>query len=129
MKVEFRLADRDTAKQLFYFMLGQPEQPFPQVNEQMDCGEFERRAAAFAVKIPDLKFSSAEIIPYLLPYRHCPAAAIENCSQWVDGLLQEKKAKEEAAKNGRNNQRDQDEATKQRLRRRLSVLTVFSLLS
>lgn len=98
-KVEFRLADRETAEQLFYFVLGHQEQGSLEGDQEWDSDlQIEEQAAEFAAKVPDLKFSSAEIVSYLVRYRDYPAAAIENCGQWVDGLLKEKEAKEEAIK-------------------------------
>ncbi|KAL5625701.1 hypothetical protein FOBRF1_000044 [Fusarium oxysporum] len=106
-KIEFQLADRGIAKEIYRFMFGQLERNTAEASQQERCDEkVERQAEAFAVKVPEYGFSPAEIMSYLLQYRHCPAAAIENCSQWVDNLLQEKKAKKEASKDGRKNQRD-----------------------
>jgi chaperone BCS1 len=69
----------------------QLEPTLAEVKQQEDNDrEVERQAAAFAAKVPEPEFSPAEIMSYLVPYRHSPAAAIENRSQWVDDLLQEK---------------------------------------
>ncbi|KND86180.1 putative mitochondrial chaperone BCS1-B [Tolypocladium ophioglossoides CBS 100239] len=79
-KVEFQLADRGIAKEIYRFMFG---------HERCD-GEVERRADEFAAKVPESKFSPAEIMSYLLPYRNRAAAIIENCEKWANSLLQEK---------------------------------------
>ncbi|KAF9767934.1 hypothetical protein IL306_014833 [Fusarium sp. DS 682] len=99
MEVEFQLADRGIAKDIFRFMFGQP-------GKQMgyDNG-VESQADEFVSKIPESEFSPAEIMSYLLPYRSCPAAAVENCGRWVDGLLKEKKGKRDALKRGSRNHR------------------------
>jgi chaperone BCS1 len=105
-EVEFQLANRGIVKDIFRFMFGQPEKKIVQVSQQKVCdGEIESQADEFAAKIPESEFSPAEIMSYLLPYRSCPAAAIENCGQWVDGLLKEKQAKEDALKSGMRNPR------------------------
>lgn len=83
-EVEFQLADRGIAKDIFRFMFG---------HEGCD-GELERRADEFAAKVPESKFSPAEIMSYLLPYRNCAAATIENCEKWANRLLKEKQDKE-----------------------------------
>lgn len=103
-KIEFQLADRGITQAIYRFMFGQLERNTAEVSQQERCDErIERQAEAFAVKVPEYGFSPAEIMSYLLQHRHCPAAAIENCSQWVDNLLQEKKARKEASKDGRKN--------------------------
>ncbi|KAM5354953.1 hypothetical protein ACJ41O_001599 [Fusarium nematophilum] len=103
-KVEFQLADRGIAKEIYRFLFGQHGKDVAEDGQQEGYdGEVERQAKAFAAMVPESEFSPAEIMSYLLRHRRCPAAAIENCGQWVDNLLQEKKAK---AKDGRKKQRD-----------------------
>ncbi|RYO89564.1 hypothetical protein DL764_008553 [Monosporascus ibericus] len=92
LKVEFQLANRATAKEIYRSMFGQLESDID--------GNVERRVDAFAAKVPDSKFSRAENMAYLLRHWHSPAAAIEHCGQWVDDLLWEKKAKKESASLG-----------------------------
>ncbi|RBA13413.1 mitochondrial chaperone bcs1 [Fusarium proliferatum] len=105
-EVEFQLASRGIIKDIFRFMFGQLEKKIVQVSQQKVCdGEIESQADEFAANIPESKFSPAEIMSYLLPYRSCPVAAIDNCGQWVDGLLKEKQAKKDALKRGMRNPR------------------------
>ncbi|EXA31371.1 hypothetical protein FOVG_17343 [Fusarium oxysporum f. sp. pisi HDV247] len=95
-EVEFQLASRGIIKDIFRFMFGQLEKKIVQVSQQKVCdGEIESQADGFAAKVPESKFSPAS----------CPAAAIENCGQWVDGLLKEKQTKEDALKRGMRNPR------------------------
>ncbi|CAF3556193.1 unnamed protein product [Fusarium graminearum] len=56
-------------------------------------------------RIPESAFSPAEVILYLLLYRSCLAAIVENCGRWVDGLLKEKKGKRDGLKLGSRNHR------------------------
>lgn len=94
MKVEFQLADRHIAQQIYNFMFGQPEQKPKETKREKGCDvEVEIQAATFAAKVPEFEFSPAEIMSYLLAYRRNPAAAIGNCGQWANDLLQEKKEK------------------------------------
>jgi chaperone BCS1 len=83
-KVEFQLANRGIAKEIFHFIFGEHD------SQQKERGEMESYADKFAAIIPESELSPAEIISYLLPHRFCPAVAIEQCSQWVDDLRQEK---------------------------------------
>ncbi|KFA80180.1 hypothetical protein S40288_10056 [Stachybotrys chartarum IBT 40288] len=94
-EVEFELADKGIAKNIFHFMFGQPEQQIVQASRQKKCdGEVGSQADEFAAKVPESEFSPAEIMSYLLPHRSCPAAAIEHCDQWVDDLRKEKQGKQ-----------------------------------
>lgn len=75
-------------------MFGQPEQKPEETKREKGYNvEVERQAAIFAAEVPEFEFSPAEIMSYLLAYRRIPVAAIENCGQWVNDLLREKKEK------------------------------------
>lgn len=103
LKVEFQLADRAITKEIYHFMFGQPECNVAEVSHQGNCDrDVERQADAFAAKVPESKFSPAEIMAYLLRHWQSPAVAIENCVQWVDDLLKEKEAN---INDGHKNQR------------------------
>ncbi|KAJ3453432.1 hypothetical protein MRS44_017679 [Fusarium solani] len=105
-KVEFQLADRGIAREIYRFMFGQHGRDVAEDGQPEGCdGEVERQAKEFAAMVPESEFSPAEIMSYLLRHRRCPAAAIKNCGQWADNLLREKKAKKVASKDGRKNQR------------------------
>ncbi|CAH0054143.1 unnamed protein product [Clonostachys solani] len=80
MKAEFELASKSIAKAMFTYMLGG--------QENVDT---EEQSEAFAGRVPDSKFSPAEIMNYLQRYRKAPAGAVENCGKWVDNLLQERR--------------------------------------
>ncbi|KND86935.1 putative mitochondrial chaperone BCS1-B [Tolypocladium ophioglossoides CBS 100239] len=87
-EVEFRLADRGMAREIYCFMFGQPGKKPAQVSQHGGCdGEVERRVDEFAAKVPESKFSPAEIMSYLLLYRNRTAATIENCDKWANSLL------------------------------------------
>ncbi|CAI6100521.1 unnamed protein product [Clonostachys chloroleuca] len=86
-KISFQLASRTVAKEIYCFMFGQAgdvdTQPGP--NEKI-----RNQGEEFAAKIPELKFSPAEVMAYLQQYWDSPASAIEHCREWVDDLIQEK---------------------------------------
>jgi chaperone BCS1 len=102
LKVEFQLVDRAIAKEIYRFMIGQPESSIAETSQQEGCdGKIERQADVFAAVVPESEFSPAEIMAYLLRHWKSPATAIKHCDQWADDLLQERRAKKEASKNGR----------------------------
>ena len=104
LKVKLQLADRGIAKEIYRFVFRQPESNIAEVSQQEDCDrKVERQVEAFAAKVPESKFSPAEIMSYVLSHWHSPAAAMEDCVQWVEGLLQEKKDK---TKDSRKDQSD-----------------------
>lgn len=50
----------------------------------------ERLAKEFAAKVPELKFSPAEISSFLLEYRKSPRDAIDNVEIWMQKAMQER---------------------------------------
>ena len=54
-------------------------------------------AEEFAARVPELKFSPAEIISFLLEYKQSPKEAINNVEIWITRIREERKeAKNEA---------------------------------
>jgi chaperone BCS1 len=87
--VEFQLADSKIARDMYRFMFGRQTK----FDERDEClGEVESQANEFAEKIPVSLLSPAEIMSYLLSYRSCPSAAVRDCGEWLDSLVQSKKA-------------------------------------
>lgn len=90
MRVEFQLADREVAEQVYHFIVEgsvlTPEKKCPQETRDM---LIERRAKEFPCKIPEGKFSPAQIMSYLLQHRDTPDLALENAEQWVEMILKE----------------------------------------
>ena len=78
-EVEFQLANRGSAKNIFHFMFGQPEKIGQVSRQEEGDGDVESQADEFAAKVPESEFNPAEIISYLLPHKSCPAAAIQHC--------------------------------------------------
>jgi mitochondrial chaperone BCS1 len=57
----------------------------------------ERLAEEFAARVPELKFSPAEIISFLLENKQSPREAIDNVEIWMTRIREERKgAKNEA---------------------------------
>lgn len=55
--------------------------------------ELPAAAEQFAEKVPDSKFSPAEIQGYLLKRKKLPRKAVEEADQWVEAMLQQKASK------------------------------------
>jgi chaperone BCS1 len=53
------------------------------VSQREEAERVERLAKGFAVKVPELKFSPAEIISFLLEHRKSPEEAIDNVEQLI----------------------------------------------
>jgi chaperone BCS1 len=63
---------------------------------QNEEAEVERLAEQFAAKVPELKFSPAEIQSFLLVNKQSPVMAVANVDQWMTKIMDErKKAKNE----------------------------------
>ncbi|CAG9956760.1 unnamed protein product [Clonostachys rosea f. rosea IK726] len=98
LKIAFQFASRSITKEIYYFMFRQPGDDYGDDNKQQDHDEkIKIQAEEFAAKIPEFKFSPAEVMAYLQQHWDSQADALEHCDQWVDDLLQEKKAKKEAS--------------------------------
>lgn len=95
VRVEFQLADESVITELFYFMLG--KSTVERVKKSPDGISKEesiiaKQATEFASKVPQLTFTQAEIMSYLLQHRNFPARAVENAEKWVKDLLKKKRA-------------------------------------
>ncbi|EDN02278.1 hypothetical protein I7I51_05371 [Histoplasma capsulatum] len=77
VKTEFRLADKETIARLFWFAFGQ-EAADPLAHE-------------FASKVPELEFSPAEILSFLIENRRSPKEAVDNVAAWMAGIRSERK--------------------------------------
>jgi chaperone BCS1 len=97
MKIEFQLADKDINSQLFRIVY-EPEPPEDggaNEKEQLRYG-VEKLAVEFVKAVPELEFSPAEIMSFLLENRHSPRMALDNVQSWVVRTRKEK----EKAKTG-----------------------------
>jgi mitochondrial chaperone BCS1 len=115
-KVELGLADKKMTADLFCIIFKPVEYDVaPPKNAQSDIlvGEdrkvhdaaksqeeevkrVEQLAEEFAARVPELEFSPAEIVSFLLEYRQSPGEAIDNIEAWTTRIREErKKAKNE----------------------------------
>lgn len=98
-KVEFGLADKDAAAQIYRYIFDQRQEK-PQLRNTLEARPINdsgpefvaKQAIEFAGRIPEGEFSPAEVMSYLLPYRTKPEAALYNASRWVESTRLEKKA-------------------------------------
>lgn len=68
---------------------------FRRHRHQYSDGEIASRGADFASKIPDGKFTPAEIQGYLLKYKNDPDAAVKHVANWVSSAIEEREKKAE----------------------------------
>jgi mitochondrial chaperone BCS1 len=93
MKVEFRLCDREMVAELFRIVY-QPEiSEMPnsekQKREEDEAGK--KLAAEFVGMVPELEFSPAEILSFLMENRQSPGMAVANVQGWMDLIREERK--------------------------------------
>ena len=85
---EFELADASVISQLFGFIFGHSEGVSE--NDSCESTRVGQLAADFVDKVPDRRFSTAEILGHLLQYRQSPDAAVSNVETWATALLRDK---------------------------------------
>ena len=83
--VEFRLADKVNARQLFCMAFKNQNEP--------DDETVERLANDFARQVPESEFSTAEVLSLLLVYKHSPDDAVANDDKWVASTMKENREK------------------------------------
>jgi chaperone BCS1 len=84
-KIEFQLADKDIAGQLFRIVFKASDS---KINIMV-----ERLADDFAGRVPASEFSPAEVLSLLLEHRHSPEDAVANVEGWVTTVREEKRKK------------------------------------
>lgn len=91
MRFEIPLADSDVTKDLFSFVFG-PEKHHNAVDEEIFL-ELSRLAADFAKKVPELKYSTAQIMSYLLKHKNSAEKALKEADDWFGVAPTEKQVK------------------------------------
>lgn len=98
VRLEFRLAGKDMITRLFcvVFKASDGDGPGPDQGKRVeDDKTVERLAMEFAAKMPELEFSPAEILSFLVVNKQSPSIVVDNVVQWMTKIREErKKAKE-----------------------------------
>ena len=93
-KVEFQLADREVTTLIYRFMFGQPSDVPSGIETAVDNSQsIDKRATGFANRIPEGRFSPAQIMSYLLQYRDMPSAALDNVEAWMTDVRENNERK------------------------------------
>ncbi|KAK2005331.1 P-loop containing nucleoside triphosphate hydrolase protein [Colletotrichum eremochloae] len=83
-KIEFQLADSDVIRKLFCTVFEQSEEELPNAESRdKDKEEVRRLAVRFAAMIPELEFSPANILSFLLSNRDSPSKALADAERWM----------------------------------------------
>ncbi|KAK0628116.1 putative mitochondrial chaperone bcs1 [Bombardia bombarda] len=91
MKIEFRLADKDMITQLFHLIYKQSEDDIPEKGKRIEADKtVERLAEAFVAKVPELQYSPAEVMSFLVVHKQSPKVALDNVDQWMDRIREER---------------------------------------
>jgi chaperone BCS1 len=59
--------------------------------QEEEVKRVERLATDFAARVPELKFSPAEILSFLMEHRQSPGEAIDNVEMWMTRIREERK--------------------------------------
>ncbi|EJP61099.1 mitochondrial chaperone BCS1 [Beauveria bassiana ARSEF 2860] len=89
--VEFGLASREMLLELFryiYIPLSSKAERAGDTDEgvvkSQDAQDIQELAVKFADRVPEMKYSPAKIISFLIAHRHSPRDAVENVISWVE---------------------------------------------
>jgi chaperone BCS1 len=86
MKLELGLTTRDVNAQLFgsIFRSNFSDKEKTESEKAKEKTALKQLAADFAARVPEYKFSPADIQLFLLGYRQSPAMAVQNVREWVE---------------------------------------------
>lgn len=90
VKVAFALANKDIVSQLFCIVYQRCDDTTDKTMQVKYNHVVEEQATEFADKMPELEFSSAELLSFLLENRQSPDMALKNAPQWVRRMREEK---------------------------------------
>lgn len=96
MKLKIPLADLNVMKDLFSFIF-KPDKRYNAINNKVIL-ELRRLVGDFTKKVLELKFSTAQIILYLLKYKNLAENALKEASNWFGVALKEKQVKDREGK-------------------------------
>ncbi|KAF5127189.1 putative mitochondrial chaperone BCS1-B [Metarhizium anisopliae] len=92
VKLEIPLADSDVTKNLFSFVFG-PDKRHDAIDDEIIL-EMSSLAGDFAKKVPELKFSTAQIMSYLLKHKNSAEDALKEANNWFGVAPREKQVKD-----------------------------------
>ncbi|EFZ02024.2 bcs1 [Metarhizium robertsii ARSEF 23] len=92
VKLEIPLADSDVTKDLFSFVL-KPDKRHDAIDDEIIL-ELSRLAGDFAKKVPELKFSTAQIMSFLLKHKNSAEDALKEANNWFGVAPSEKQVKD-----------------------------------
>ncbi|EJP68697.1 mitochondrial chaperone BCS1 [Beauveria bassiana ARSEF 2860] len=81
VRVEFPLADRNAAKNLFDLVYRNPVDPTEDSSSEKD--KLHLLADSFASKLPERQVSPAEVMSFLLQYQESPQQAVDCVQEWL----------------------------------------------
>lgn len=100
LKMELSHADAAMTSQLFQFIYEPAEKTCSEKSkEQLQLEEF---SSKFAVKVPEHKFSTAQIMSYLLQHKDSPTTALANTEEWVRNMFLEQETDDPAGETREN---------------------------
>jgi len=94
-KIPFGLASKEIIAELFRIVY-QHSDDVTDKEVLVRDDVIEQQAVEFASKVPDLEFSPAEIIAFLLENRQSPSTAVEGVQQWMTKIREGKKEDKKA---------------------------------
>ncbi|KAK1515359.1 mitochondrial chaperone bcs1 [Colletotrichum abscissum] len=90
-KIELQLADADVARKLFCHVFEQSGEELPSSEKRVSNNQEVRQLAVqFAGLIPELEFSPADILSFLLANRNSPSGVLNEVERWVSRTRGEK---------------------------------------
>ncbi|EFY94593.2 ATPase, AAA-type, core [Metarhizium robertsii ARSEF 23] len=92
VKLEIPLADSDVTKNLFSFVFG-PDKRHDAIDDEIIL-ELRSLAGDFAKKVPELKFSTAQIMSFLLKHKNSAEDALKEANSWFGVAAGEKQVKD-----------------------------------
>ncbi|KAH0420078.1 mitochondrial chaperone bcs1 [Colletotrichum camelliae] len=83
-EIEFQLADAEVVRKLFCTVFEQSEEEVPNAKcREKRTEEVRRLAVQFADVVPEVEFSPADILSFLLANRDSPSSALADAEGWV----------------------------------------------
>ncbi|PQK15641.1 hypothetical protein BB8028_0005g11530 [Beauveria bassiana] len=82
--IEFRLASRETLQGLFRFIYMPMSSKIEGAEGGQDIQVIQRLAGIFADRVPEAKFSPAEVLSFLIAHKRSPEEAVDKVASWAE---------------------------------------------